>query len=133
MTHKKRPHSIDFAGEISLTKQSFRDQCDINIILKNYENTGMISHTNKSQGTYGDFTGISDYQSSLNAVITAQNSFNELPAGLRKYFDNDPAKLIQFISDDKNYDQAYKLGLISEETYSSKLPQKIEPLTDAPK
>ena len=78
-----------FSGN-SLTEQSHRDSCNINKIMKRYERTGVIDHINRHQPVYGDFSDIGDYQVHLDTVIRAESLFMELPATVRKEFDNDP-------------------------------------------
>lgn len=99
----------------TMTKQSFKDECDINNILKKYNRTQLLTHVNKIQGSYGDFSGVQDYQTSLNQVIHAQDAFNGLPSDLRKRFLNDPINFIEFVNDPSNYAEAAKLGLLNEE------------------
>jgi len=50
---KKRPHAIVFT-QPSLTRQSFKDECDVNQIVKSYTETGMINHIPRSPPQYGD-------------------------------------------------------------------------------
>lgn len=98
----------------SRTKQSFRDECDINNILRQFNVTGELP-INGVQPQYGDFSGITDYQSALNAVMAAQDSFLALPAKVRAKFDNDPALFVEFASDEANRDEMKALGLLHEE------------------
>ena len=97
--------------DASLTQQHQKDQADINFIVEQFNVTGILP-TAPVSPQYGDFTGISDYQSALNAVIDAQDEFMSLPANLRSRFDNDPANLINFLSNDENRQEAIELGLI---------------------
>jgi len=99
----------------SRTQQSFRDECDINNILRQFNVTGELP-TGSVQPQYGDFSGITDYQSALNAVMAAQDSFLQLPAKVRAKFDNDPALFVEFASDEANKDEMKALGLLREET-----------------
>jgi phage internal scaffolding protein len=99
----------------SRTKQSFRDECDINNILRQFNVTGQLP-VGSVQPQYGDFSGITDYQSALNAVMAAQDSFLQLPAKVRAKFDNDPALFVEFASDEANRDEMKALGLLHEET-----------------
>jgi phage internal scaffolding protein len=99
----------------SRTKQSFRDECDINNILRQFNVTGQLP-VGSVQPQYGDFSGITDYQSALNAVMAAQDSFLQLPAKLRAKFDNDPALFVEFASDEANRDEMKAMGLLHEET-----------------
>jgi len=48
-----RPHSIVFT-QPSLTRQSFKDECDVNLIVKRYTETGMINHIPRTNPQYGD-------------------------------------------------------------------------------
>jgi len=50
---RKRPHAISF-DDPSLTKQSFRDECDVNLIVKRYTETGMINSIPRTTPQYGD-------------------------------------------------------------------------------
>jgi phage internal scaffolding protein len=93
------------------TKQSFKAECDINNLLKKYQKTGMIDHVNKYKGQYGDLSNPVDYQTALNVIIAAQASFDSLPSSVRKRFGNDPGEFVQFVSDPKNKEALYDLGL----------------------
>lgn len=97
----------------SMARQEFRDQCDINNILKQFKKTGIISHINaqREQGSYEDLPDPMEYQDALNAVLEAQEAFSTLPSKVRTRFDNDPAKFLEFMSDPRNQEEAYDLGL----------------------
>lgn len=94
----------------SLTQQSAKDECDINVILDRWVRTGDLS-TSSSVPQYGDFTGFTDYHSALNTVIEAQDAFDALPAKLRARFGNDPQQLLDFVQDRDNLEEAVSLGL----------------------
>ena len=107
--------------DATLTQQHFKDECDINNILRQFNVTGLLPEAPLSP-RYGDFTGISDYHSALNQVIAAEDEFMALPAQIRSRFDNDPAKLIDFLDNQENKDEAIKLGLVN----NVELPQAVE-------
>ena len=107
--------------DATLTQQHFKDECDINNILRQFNVTGILPEAPLSP-RYGDFTGISDYHSALNQVIAAEDEFMALPAQIRSRFDNDPAKLIDFLEKSENKDEAIKLRLVNPEV----LPQVVE-------
>lgn len=99
----------------SLTHQSFKEECDINRIMKKWEKTGIIEHRNNFEGRYADFTVIpNDYHEAMNSVVEAQNMFMTLPASVRKRFANDPGEFLEFVTDPNNQDEVVKLGLASE-------------------
>jgi phage internal scaffolding protein len=113
--------------EPSLAQQHFKDECDINNILRQFNITGLLPEAPLSP-RYGDFTGIGDYHTALNRVIAAQDEFEALPAQIRARFDNDPANLIEFLDDVNNRPEAEKLGLVekgaAEVVEAPKTPEK---------
>ena len=115
----------------SLAKQSFRDECDINHILRKFNVTGQLP-VGSVQPQYGDFSGVTDYQSALNAVMAAQDSFLALPAKVRAKFDNDPALFVEFASDEANKDEMKALGLLREETAQAVVTSPSEPVQGEP-
>jgi len=115
----------------SLAKQSFRDECDINNILRQFNVTGQLP-AGSVQPQYGDFSGITDYQSALNAVMAAQDSFLALPAKVRARFDNDPALFVDFASDEANRDELKALGLLREEAAVAAVTSPSEPVSGEP-
>lgn len=96
--------------EPTLAQQQFKDECDINNILRQFNITGELPNHPISP-KYGDFSGISDYKTALDRVIAADEEFMNLPATLRARFDNEPANLIEFLNDENNRAEAEKLGL----------------------
>lgn len=107
----------------SKTVQSAKDTVDVNKIIYNYTKSGIVSHVNNLQAQYGDFSDIGDYQNCLDTVIKAQDAFMKLPSSLRKEFANDPAQLVEFVSNPANKEKAIELGLIEKPDL---LPEKDE-------
>jgi phage internal scaffolding protein len=99
--------------EPSVTQQSFKEECDINTILRRFNVTGQLP-VSPIDPQYGDFSGVTDYQSALNAVMAAQAGFDDLPAVVRQRFANDPAAFVDFCLDESNREEMIKLGLIIE-------------------
>lgn len=100
---------IEFT-EPSRTKQSELESCDINNIMARYATTGVLTHLASGQPLYGDFSEVEDYQASLNKVMSAEERFNSLPSDIRKKFDYNPQKMVEFILDEKNREECYNLG-----------------------
>jgi len=97
--------------EPTMAQQQFREEADINIIMERFGRTGeLVAPVRLPQ--YGDFTGVTDYHSAMNAVVEAQASFDSLPANIRARFQNDPAQFVEFCLDDSNRHEAVKLGLV---------------------
>lgn len=96
----------------SLAQQHAKDECDINTIVRRFGLTGELP-SGVRMPQYGDFTGVTDYHSALNAVIAAQDSFSQLPADVRSRFNNDPAAFVDFCMNEENRAEAEKLGLVA--------------------
>lgn len=97
--------------DVSLTKQSFKEDADINVIMRRF---GLVPTVplNAKVPSYGDFSGIFDYQTALNAVVEARESFMWMPPELRARFHNDPQEFMEFCDSESNRDEAVKLGLV---------------------
>lgn len=109
---KRRPFAI-YEFSPSMTKQSFKEEVDINEIMKRAQNGMDISSQVRERiAQYGDFTQIGSYQEALNTVKRAQDAFYVLDANVRERFMNDPGRMISFLQDPANYDEAVKLGLV---------------------
>lgn len=98
--------------EPSMAQQHFKDECDVNNILRKYESTGLVTHVANGTPSYGDFSSVLEFQQAQNILIEAQDAFEALPASLRKRFDNDPAVMLEFIENPDNREEAEKLGLV---------------------
>lgn len=96
----------------SLTQQSFKDEADINTIVRRFGLTGQLP-TDLQMPVSGDFTGISDYHTAMNMVLAAQDEFLRVPADVRARFQNDPAQLMAFLDDPANRAEAESLGLVT--------------------
>ena len=106
-----KKNGLEFT-EPSMTEQHFKDECDINYIVQQYQQTGVMPQGDR-QPLFGDFEQFpTDLQSSMAMYDDAQERFMQLDARLRKEFDNDPAKLLAFLQEEKNHDRAIELGLI---------------------
>lgn len=99
----------------SLTKQSFKDECDIKKILEKHRKTGVwsgITGVYARKPLTGDFTASVDFQNAMNLVADAKQQFAQLPAKVRDRFINDPSRLLDFLNDSSNEEEAIKLGLL---------------------
>lgn len=82
-------------GSDTLVQQSFKEEVDINTIVRRFGITGNMPF-GRDGGMYGDFTGITDFQSAVDLVNDTQTRFMTLPAQLREKFSNDPAAIVRF-------------------------------------
>lgn len=100
--------------EASMTQQHFKDECDIDKILKKYNETGFLVNPLESRrpAKWGDFSSVNDYQTAMNKLVEVQEAFDALPSRVRDRFKNDPMQMLAFLEDENNLDEAVKLGLV---------------------
>lgn len=116
---------------ITRTKGSFKDACDINVLMRKYQAANNSEFLRDSRGfcdgNFGDVSSVPQYQEARNRLIEAEEAFQRMPALVRERFKNNPEGLLSFLADSKNQDEAVKLGLISPPSPSSTLPPQPEP------
>lgn len=95
----------------TMTKQSHKDECDINQIMKKFENTGVLPEMIKKEPEYGDFSDPLDYHESMGVVAFANEQFAALSAKVRRRFGNDPREFLEFATDPRNGEEMVKMGL----------------------
>lgn len=96
----------------SLTRQEFADECDINVIMARYEKTGVVSHVTQRVPMYIDWTEQpTNLMDALDIMYKADEAFMSLPATVRREFDNDPLKFVDFASNPDNLDKLREYGL----------------------
>lgn len=109
-----RPHprvTLD-CGDVMMTKQSHKDECDIHNILRQYQRTGIINHINTNQPLYSDLPSNIDYQSSMNLLLEAQEAFASLPSKVREHFSNDPGRFLAAFNDPSQAETLRGFGLL---------------------
>lgn len=97
------------------TRKSDALHTDINKIMKQYKDHGIIPNTNGNLGFYADISEMGDFQQCLEKTRVVQNAFMQLDPYVRRRFGDDPANLLDFLSDPNNKDEAIKLGLIEKQ------------------
>lgn len=98
-------------GTDSRTKQSFRDESDINNIMDKYMKTGVMDYVKENPGQYIDLPDVMDYQNSMNLVIAAGEAFDGLPGTVRKRFENNAVQFLEFMHDPDMMEESVELGL----------------------
>ena len=109
--------------EPTMTIQSEKDNCDINIIMNRYATCGtpLPVRSDGVEPMFADVSELGDYMENFNRCKQAEEMFNALPSALRKELDNNPANLLPFIQDEKNKERCYEYGLLN------------KPIVEAPK
>lgn len=107
----------------SMTSQSSADAVDVNKLVARIEK-GLPVMTSAGQPFYGDVSDLGGLQEAIIKVQEAEDLFMQYPALVREKFENDPVQLISFLEDEKNYEEALKLGLVSKRPDVVPEPQK---------
>jgi len=89
------------------TKQSFKDETDINKILHRAQKAGTMSHLEKYQGTYGDFAEFDFLEANLQ-LTKGREVFDALPSEIRNEFKGSPAAFFDYVNDPKNINDLTK-------------------------
>lgn len=111
--------------EPSMARQEFADECDINGIMAKYEKTGMLP-VNGAQASYVDFTAVpSDLQEAMRVMMDADAAFMSLPASVRKEFENDALRFVEYAQDGANLEQLRQWGLAEPEKAPA-APMRVE-------
>lgn len=102
----------------SLTKQSHKEECDVNTILRKYYKTGLITHVAKYKGDYSDLPDAMDLQDAMDIQFQAEGAFSSLPSKVRSRFENEPRLFLEFALNPANKAGMEELGL-------GKLPARV--------
>lgn len=108
---------ITFAAQ-GRTKQEFAQECDINNIMSRYLKTGIIDHVRESAPQFLDASPV-EFQEAMQIVAQAETLFEELPSSIRNRFENDAAKLLEFVHDPSNIAESVAMGFLD--------PSKVPP------
>jgi len=114
--------------EPTRAQQSFADEVNINTIVRRFGVTGTVPNSLRPP-TFGDFTGVGDFQSALASIQAADDSFMSLDAKVRARFDNSPAAFLDFCFNPANLDEMRTLGLAVAEPVIPGAPDvPVEPI-----
>lgn len=116
-----------FCLDASLTQQQFAEEADINTIVNRFLKTGVLP-TPTTFPQYVDFEGVFDYQSAMNLVRAADESFLRMDAKVRARFNNSPQEFLEFFANPENVQEAIRLGLaIPQPSAVTKVTEEVTP------
>lgn len=110
----------------SRTQQQFAESANIKNIVDRIKRGVMpIGQTRPPLNI--DHTQVKPYHEALNLVTEIKQNFLKQPAKIRERFQNDPAKMLEFLEDPKNMAQAIDLGLATPTEEAKEAPiTKVE-------
>lgn len=95
-------YQLEFGDEVSLTKQAFAAECDINNIVEKFQRTGQMPVTNNLEARY-EHVPVLDLKDSLDLVFAARKEFNELPDEVKTSFGHDEDNYYNFLSNPDHF------------------------------
>lgn len=107
------PQVGEYNPEPSMTQQHFQDECDINNILAKFVKNGFLETV--GPGYYDDVSDSYEYRQSIEILREAEARFADLPATVRKHFNNDPGAFMDFVHNPSNREKAIELGMIKKD------------------
>lgn len=93
------------------TKQEFKKLADVNEVAKRFMQTGFIDHLAAGQPVFADVSRIPDLHQTMCRVRQAEEAFMRLDPSIRRRFDNRMHKMVEFLADPENKDEAIRLGI----------------------
>ena len=98
------------------TQQHKRDETNVNFIMKRFKKSGQLPNMESMHSLqYRDVSDVPDFMTMRNQMIKAEESFLTLPAKIRREFDNDPVKFLQFVANPENKARGVELGIFQKE------------------
>lgn len=106
------------------TQQHMAAATDVNLIVKNFQRTGVMSHTSNKMPAYADVSSSEDLFTAINTVNAANDEFNDLPSEVRRAAENDPQMFLAMVESDEGLEILVEAGLETAEGW--------EPVGEAP-
>ncbi len=110
---EKVKDGFDFSKDV-VTKQSFKEECDIHNILSQYRQTGVINHLAVRSPDYADVSDYpQDYQVVAESARSAAAAFADLPEAVRRRYHDDPATFLQALVDPAESSFLVQAGILN--------------------
>lgn len=103
------------------TKQSFKDECDINRLVERYPDVNSegymksIAQQLSDSNLYGEYDSSMDYSRAVEIVSRANEQFETLPSKLRERFGHNPVEFLDYVNDSNNLNEMISMGLAKQE------------------
>jgi len=107
-TRVRRTNQITEIDPALATQQQFKDECDMNRIVKNAAR-GLAPRFAQGTPHFADFTEVPDLMGYYQVIERAEIAFMSLPSGLRRELNNDPSRINTLTKDQI---VRYKLGKV---------------------
>lgn len=105
---------LDFDGVISLTREEFAQENDLNCIVPSFLANGAIDPSLvKNLAKFVDCTTFDSYDQMMILQAEAKSNFERLPSHIRDYFGGNMTRFYEFMNDPSNRVKAQELGLVA--------------------
>lgn len=114
----------------SLTQQQFKDECEIESLLKAH-NLGQVMgilNNHERQPLYGDVSDIPDFHDSQNHVARATEYFQGLPSDVRARFNNSLAEFLSTLNNPDAREALTDMGVLKKAADSVKDKADVQPV-----
>jgi hypothetical protein len=109
-------------SDLQLVDQSQKNMVDINTIMDRYRKTGMLPQFREKMPLFIDNTGVTSVEEAHALVREANYLFEQIPSQVRKMMDNNPANLVDFVTNPENQEICIKHGLLEAKAVTSAKP-----------
>ena len=93
-----------------ITEQHHTEQCDINKILAQFMETGIMPNPKYANPQYSDVSQV-DFQDMQNTLAKAKTLFEELPEQVKDRFNNEMHTFLNFAENPDNLQEMEEMGL----------------------
>tara|TARA_B100000700_G_scaffold290217_1_gene348104 strand:+ start:476 stop:907 length:432 start_codon:yes stop_codon:yes gene_type:complete len=114
-----RTGAVTVNAMASKTVQADQDKADIRMILRKYEQVGIVDQLNAGEAQFVDVSELGDYVDVMNVVREAEATFMKLPSKTREIFGHDVANWLDYCHDKDKRDELVEAGVIDSVTDSS--------------
>lgn len=111
--------NIKKSDKPSLTDESFKDECDISLMIERFKINKIPPRTVNI--AYGYSPTVEDLQNAQYIMAETKSNFEALPSKVRDEFGNDVSNYLAYISDKTNLKDCYERGLIDRSSVSLEL------------
>lgn len=115
--------------EPSLTQQQFKDECEIESLLKAH-NLGQVMgilNNHGQQPLYGDVSEIPDFHASQNHVARATEYFEGLPSDVRSRFNNSLSEFLTTLNNPDAREALTEMGVLKAADKAADVVQPVVP------
>lgn len=118
---------IKSSDKPSLTDESFKDECDISLMIERFKVNKIPPKTVNI--SYGYSPTVEDLQNAQYIMAETKSNFEALPSKIRDEFGNEVSNYLAYISDKANLRDCYERGLIDRSSVSIDVvyPERFQP------